>query len=441
MNLKCYDMSKFALINGKIATHKGVFDGTVFVEDGKILKVEKGHIDTGSYETIDVNGKYILPGLIDAHVHFRTPGGTEKEDWVHGSKAALAGGVTTVLDMPNTNPPTVSQKLLDEKRELVKKDSLVNYGFFAGAAMDNVEEVAKMTGIAGIKVYMGSSTGSLLVDDLSVLERFMVETKHLLVLHAENEDCINEHTSQHKGESDPGVHSKNRDPECAYEAVKDALHLAKKHDSRVHIAHLSTEKELETVRKFKNDKVSVEVTPHHLFLTDGDYDKYENLIKMNPPVRSQQDQVALWEGIKDGTVDMVATDHAPHLLSEKKKYYGNVPSGVPGVQTMLPLLLNSVNEGKLSLEKVVELTSSNPAKVFKIKDKGLLEPGYDADIVIVDMNLESKVDKGWSKCEWSPFEGWELKGWPVKTFVKGDLMYEWKDSFGENRGGEVEFDN
>jgi len=223
--------------------------------------------------------------------------------------------------------------------------------------------------------------------------------------------------------------------------VKDALYLAKKHNGRIHIAHASTAKELDAVRKFKNEKVSVEVTPHHLFLTEKDYAEYGNLIRVNPPVRAMVDQVALWEGIKDGTVDMVATDHAPHLEREKEQSYSKVPSGVPGVQTMLPLLLNAVNEGKLTLEKVVELTSFNPAQKFGIKNKGMLVSGYDADITVVDMDLQEKVCHKflWTKCNWSPFHGWVLKGYPVRTFVNGVLMYEWRDTFQEGIGQEVEY--
>lgn len=434
-------MKEFALVNGKIVTPERTFDATVFVKDGKIFDVEEGHVSTPDMEEIDVSGKHILPGAIDVHVHFRTPGGTEKEDWEHGSKSALAGGVTTVLDMPNTNPPTINQTLLEEKRAMVKEDAMVNYGFYAGAAKDNVDDVAAMKGIAGVKIYMGSSTGNLLVDDIATVERFMTETDHLLIIHAENEACIQEHTAEHEGEEDPAVHSKNRDPECAERAVKDVLELAKKHQRRVHLTHVSTGKELELIKHGKDGYVTMDVTPHHLFLNATNYEKYGNLIRMNPPMRDPADQEALWQGIADGTVDMVATDHAPHLLEEKQRTYSQAPSGVPGVQTMIPLLLNAVHEGRLSLEKVVELTAANPAKKFGLKDKGVIEPGADADIMIVDMDLNEKVCHHylWTKCNWSPFHGWFLTGWPVMTFVNGRLMYEWRDTFHEGRGKEVTY--
>jgi dihydroorotase len=434
-------MKPFALIRGKIVTPKDIFEGTVVVRNGKIDEVKKGNVQPGRMEVIDLKGKYILPGLIDVHVHFRTPGMTKKEDWTTGSKAALAGGVTTVLDMPNTNPPTVDVNTLKEKRALVRKKALVNYGFYLGATADNLETVKKIKGIAGVKVYMGSSTGSLLLDHKGDLELFMAKSKKLLAIHAEDETCIRAGMAKYAWRDDPAVHSLIRAPQCAYEAVKEVLHLAKKYGARVHICHVSTEKELQTIRKFKNKKISLEVTPHHLFLTDKDYDTYKNLVKVNPPLRGLVDQVAMWEGIRSGLVDMIATDHAPHLLEEKQLPYPKAPSGVPGVQTMLPLLLNAVNEGKLTLEKVVALTSWNPARLFGIKGKGIVKPGADADITVVDMDLAERICHQylWTKCNWSPFHGWRLTGWPVMTFVNGNLMYRWRNTFGKNLGKEVKF--
>ena len=438
------------VVNGNIVTPDEIFEGAVFVKDGKIVHVEDGSVDAVALESediqvIDAHDKFILPGAIDAHVHFRIPGGETKEDWTHGSKAALAGGVTSVLDMPNTNPPTISQKFLEEKRTLVGKDAMVNYGFYAGATNDNVEEVAKMTGIAGVKIYMGSSTGNLLVDDLKVLEDFMTKTDHLLVLHAENEACIREHMAEHEGEEDPAVHSQIRDPECAAQAVKDALALAKKHKRRVHFTHVSTGAELELIREAKKDAdyITMDVTPHHLFLSSKDYDQYGTLVRVNPPLRTEENQHLLWEGIADGTVDLVATDHAPHQLKEKEQIYSKAPSGLPGVQLMMPLLFHMVNEGQLTLEKVVELTSFHPAQKFGIEGKGAIEAGMDADFMIVDLQKLERVCHHylWSKANWSPFHGWHLKGWPVMTFVGGELRYEWRDKFHEGKGSELTFLN
>ena len=435
-------MKEFVLLNGNVVSSKGIHKADVLVMNGKIAAVGTGAAGRKNIPFIDLKGRHVLPGLIDVHVHFRTPGMTKKEDWVTGSKAALAGGVTTVLDMPNTRPPTVNAHSLQEKRKLVKAKALVNYGFYAGATPQNFQAIKKMKGVAGVKIYMGSSTGNLLVDDRKVLEKFFSDKKHIFAIHAESESCIHEHMKKAGLSNDPVIHSAIRPPECAYEAVKEVLHLAKKYGTRVHLCHVSTQKELDTVRKFKNENVSVEVTPHHLFLSSKDYAEYGNLMKVNPPIREIADQTALWEGIKDGTVDMIATDHAPHLLFEKEGSYPTVPSGVPGVQTMLPLLLNAVNERHLSLEKVVELTSANPAQRFGIKGKGAIEAGMDADIAVVDMGLREKVYRQylWSKCGWSPFEGWVLKGWPEMTFVNGNLMYEWRARFGTIKGREVQFD-
>jgi dihydroorotase len=436
---KIFMKKTFAIINAQIVSHKEIFMGSVQVKDGKITKVSKDLFNE-KVETIDLKGKYLLPGLIDPHVHFRTPGFPEKEDWVTGSKAALAGGVTTVLDMPNTKPPTTDASSLALKRAMVSKDALVNYGFFAGATNNNVDDVMAMKGIAGVKIFMGSSTGSLLVDDKGALEKFM-QAGIICALHAEDEQCIHEAQAKCVDREDAAVHSLARPPECAALAVKEALTLAKKYGTEVHICHASTKAELDVIRGFKNDHISVEVTPHHLFLNTSDYDEYGTVIKVNPPIRDASDQAALWDGINDGTVTMIGTDHAPHLMQEKQLPYSQAPSGLPGVQTSLPLLLTAVNEGKITLQKVVELTSYNPARRFGMKGKGVIEEGADADLVVVDMELEEKVCHHflWTKVDWSPFHGWWLKGWPVMTFVGGELAYEWRDTFYKVKGREVEF--
>lgn len=451
-------MKEFVIKNGKIVSSGEISEGFVVVKNGKIEQVGDG-LYQGKLETVDVKGKYILPGLIDAHVHFRTPGMTQKEDWTAGSKAALAGGVTTVLDMPNTNPPTTDRESLELKRELVRKEALVNYGFFLGATKTNLQEIKDIEGVAGVKVYMGSSTGNLLVDDLKTLEAFMensgaTDKGKILALHAESEQCIQKGFREHEGEDDPSVHSKIRAPECAEQAVAAALDLVKKYHARVHFCHVSTRVELDLIRKFKKQQpteisalVSVEVTPHHLFLSDSDYETYGNLVKVNPPLRSKDDVDALWDGILDRTVDMIATDHAPHLLEEKQLPYSQAPSGVPGVQTMLPLLLNAVHQGKFgksvekALQKVVELCAQNPARRFGIQGKGAIAEGFDADLTIVDLKLHERVCHKflWTKPDWSPFHGWWLTGWPVMTFVNGELMYEWRETFGRMPGREVEF--
>jgi dihydroorotase len=396
-------------------------------------------------EEKDLKGKYLLPGAIDVHVHFRTPGNTEKEDFTSGSKAALAGGVTTVLDMPNNKPPATSQAVLDKKRELAARSCLVNYGFYIGGTPDNLAEIKKIKGVAGVKIYMGSSTGNLLVDKKEMLEEFMEQYPGLMVFHAEDEAKIKENMSKialkDEAKDDAKIHSLIRSPEVAVLALKTLLHLAKKYGSRVHVAHCSTADELALIKKFKGENLSAEVTPHHLFFTTKDYKDYGNLLKVNPPIRGLTDVVAMWEGIKKGGIDMIATDHAPHLLEEKEKSYMDAPSGVPGVQTMMPLMLNAVNDRKLDISKLVDLTAHNPARLFKIRNRGMIQPGYYADLTVVDMDLNKNVDGKylWSKCGWSPYETWKLKGWPVMTLVNGQIMYEWRDKFGERQGMEVEF--
>lgn len=443
-------MSSLLLTGGFIVTPEKIFEGEVVVKDGKVAQVRQGFSSAkdGDPGVVHLKGKHLLPGLIDVHVHFRTPGMTRKEDWTTGSKAALAGGVTTVLDMPNTDPPTTDRPSLDLKRQIVRKDALVNYGFFAGATKSNLDELKAIEGVAGIKVYMGSSTGGLLVDDLQTLEALMKDSGKILALHAENEECIKKGMEEHLGEADPSVHSRIRAPECAAQAVEAALGLVVKHCANVHFCHVTTRQEMELIRKFKKEQppeiaklVSAEVTPHHLFLSERDYAEYGNLVKVNPPLRSEDDVSALWEGIADGTVDIIATDHAPHLLEEKMLPYSEAPSGVPGVQTMLPLLLHAVNEGKLTLQKVVELCSFHPARRFGFKGKGAIVEGADADFTVVDMGLREKVCHKylWTKPDWSPFHNWVLSGWPVMTYVNGELMYEWRERFGRNLGREVEF--
>ena len=435
-------MKELVLVNGKVVSHKGVREAQVLVRKGKIAAVVKKVRVAKGAQVIDVKGMHILPGVIDAHVHFRTPGMTSKEDWITGSKAALAGGVTTVLDMPNTNPPTVDAATLKNKRAIVRQKALVNYGFYVGATVSNVDKVFKLKNIAGVKLFMGSSTGNLLIKDKQKLEEFFSKAKgSLLVVHAESEECILRNMAKVGSSNQPNVHNLIRSPECAHEALKEVLHLAKKYGTRVHICHVSTDLEVNDIRKFKSKKVTAEVTPHHLFFTDKDYPMYGNLIKVNPPIRGLIDQVALWEGIKKGWIDIVATDHAPHLLSEKERPYTNAPAGIPGVQTMLPLLLNAVNEKKLTLEEVVRLTAYGPARIFGIKNKGQLKVGADADMVVVNMRMPEKVVKKYlfSKCGWSPYENWQLKGWPVMTFVNGELMYQWRDKFGKSLGKAVRF--
>lgn len=407
---------KNCILNNKITD--------LLIRQGKIAAIGR-HAE--GKKVVDCSGLTLLPGLIDGHVHFREPGFEYKEDWRTGSRAAAKGGVTTVFDMPNTNPPTIDQISLDQKRELAQK-SIVNYGFHFGATKENINLIRRIKGIAGIKVYFGSSTGSLLLDNPNDVKNLFKNSDKPFLVHAEDEQFIQEQTIKYKEESNPRIHTKVRAPKAAAKAVETLLRIAEQTGAQVHFCHISTEKEVSLIAEAKqrNLKVTCEVTPHHLFLTEEEYDKQGNWVKVNPPLRSERDRQALWQGITDEVIDTIGTDHAPHTKEEKEKSYWEVPSGVPGVETMLPLLLNEVNKGNLTLDKLVELTSENPARIFNLKNKGKMKKGYDADLVLVDLNLEKEIrnEELETKCGWSPFVGWKLTGWPIKTIIRGNIIYD-----------------
>jgi len=416
--------------------------GDVLFDDGIITKIG-GNIDSPGAEEIDCTGKYVLPGVIDAHVHFRSPGHEEKEDWESGSRAALMGGVTTVFDMPNTNPQTTTLDALEEKRALAKAKSLVNFGLFFGGTGRNLEEVKRAQGIVGVKVYMGATTGQT-VDETSdfmdgLLRDLFESTEKVVAIHAEDESLIRKHSETYHDENAPEIHSLIRNDSVALSATKRAVHLAKKYGGNLHVCHVSTKKELELLSKYPD--VTCEVTPHHLFFTVSDYSRLGNFVKTNPPIRSKNDVDALWEGIRNGLVSFVATDHAPHLRSEKELGYWDAPAGVPGVEFALPLMLDSVNKGRLRMEDVVRLMCEGPANVYGIRGKGFLKEGYDADITVADMDISREVrnEDVVSKCGWTPYSGMTLRGWPVMTFVGGVLMMDGREIVSGNKGKEVVF--
>ncbi len=414
--------------------------GDILLEDGIIAKIG-GNIDSPGAEEIDCTGKHVLPGVIDAHVHFRSPGHEEKEDWESGSRAALMGGVTTVFDMPNTNPQTVTIEALEQKRALARAKSHVNFGMFFGGTGHNLEEIKKVKGIVGVKVYMGATTGQTVDETSEFMEKLLRDlfesTEKIIAIHAEDEELIKKHSETYKSDIAPEIHSLIRNDSVALAASKRAVHLAKKYGGNLHICHMSTKKELELLSKYP--EVTCEVTPHHLFFTVGDYARLENFIKVNPPVRSKNDVDALWEGVRNGLVSFVATDHAPHLVAEKQRGYWDAPAGVPGVEFALPLMLDAVNNGRLSLGDVARLMCEGPATVYGIRGKGFLKEGYDADITVVDMDISREVlDKDVvSKCGWTPYAGMTLRGWPVMTFVGGVLMMEGREIVSGNKGKEV----
>ena len=375
-------------------------------------------------QIVDASNLLVLPGFIDSHVHFRDPGGTHKEDFVSGTRAALAGGVTTVLDMPNTQPTTSDRASLVAKLALVASKAVVDYGFYVGATDTNSEEAAALAGeVAALKLYMGSSTGSLLVTEFSpIYQHFSTfPLDKPLVVHAEDEQSLKYFAPLSQRD-----HNQARPPISAQIALSRALAIAEKTGRALHIAHTTTQRELELIleAKQKGVRVTCEVTPLHLFLTEDDQHHLGNYGKVNPPLRSKSDQDALWRYFS--VVDTIGTDHAPHTREEKNLPYEQAPSGMPGVQTMLPLLLTAAHEGRVTLEEVVRRCVSNPARIFGLKTKGALEAGKDADIVLIkpDEVYEITDEQMLSKCGWTPFAGTKVTGKVEQVFVRGALAYD-----------------
>jgi dihydroorotase len=394
--------------------------------EGKIIDFT---IDSDEERIIDCEGRLtMLPALIDPHVHFRTPGAEHKEDWRSAAQAALAGGITTVFDMPNNTPSCITKERLQEKKELIDKQLAeinipLQYHLYLGADQNSLDEIVKSAkDIIGIKIYMGSTTGNLIMTDDKALERvyqIAAQLNLIVSVHAEDEPTIQKNHEKFRDNRDPAVHSMIRDRTAAVIAVKKALDLAEKYNTRLAILHLSTRDELELVRQAKRRHVLVfcEVTPHHLFLTENEYKQWGTKVQVNPPLRTRDDQEALWEGIGDNTVDMIGSDHAPHTLQEKAKGYGEAPSGIPGIETTLPLLLNAYNEKRITLEKIIALTCMNINKIFELKP--------NRDVVLVDLEKIKEVrnEDLKTKCGWSPFAGRKLKGWPVYTILKGKIFH------------------
>ncbi|MBR9691141.1 dihydroorotase family protein [Candidatus Woesearchaeota archaeon] len=411
----------------------------ILIKDGKIKEVGKSVEYDG--KTIDVKEKFVLPGLIDPHVHFRYPGGLHKEEWETASAAAVKGGYTTVIDMPNTTPSTVDKKSLEEKKEYVCKHSLVNFGFHLGLTNENVTILNQLDNVPSYKLYMGSTTGSLLVDKDKDLKNVFKNSSKLITIHAENEDIIKQNEEKNKNQTNPFVHAKIRSSLAAKTAVEKAIKFAKKYKNKVYICHTSTTEELELISKARKEGVKVycEATPHHLFMEYHELERQGNFAKMNPPLRRKMDVEALWMGINKGVVDTIGTDHAPHTIEEKEQGYWKAPSGVPGIENALALMLDAVNKGKISLKKVEELMSTNPARIFDIKNKGKIKKGCDADLVIIDMDKKDEIqnEKQLTKCKWSPYDGKVLKGWSTVTIVGGNIVYDNGNVMDEFKGKEV----
>jgi dihydroorotase len=400
--------------------------GDVLVRDERIVEIAAEITTTEVTREIDATGLLLLPGVIDPQVHFREPGLEHKEDLTTASRACAKGGVTSFLEMPNTKPLTITQAALDDKLQRASQKSIVNYGFFIGATPANLPDLRSATPACGIKAFMGSQHGDLLVDTREVLEPIFAEGNRLIAVHAEDQARINQRKQEFAASTDPAVHSQIQDDIAALNATKLALELSQKYQRRLHILHLSTAIEVEYLRQHKPAWVTAEVTPQHLMLNTDAYARIGTLAQMNPPLRTHHDNEVLWEGLLDGTIDFIATDHAPHTLEEKAKGYPNTPSGMPGVETALPMMLTQAVAGKCTIEQVSNWMSTAVAKAYGIPNKGAIAIGYDADLVLVDVKRYHVLGRAdvESKCGWSPFEGWNLTGYPVYTIVNGNVVFE-----------------
>tara|TARA_B110000438_G_scaffold50103_1_gene50585 strand:- start:6475 stop:7806 length:1332 start_codon:yes stop_codon:yes gene_type:complete len=435
---------KLIIKNATIVNEGSSFKSDVLIEKGIIKKIAS-QITVLADKIIDANGLYLIPGIIDDQVHFREPGLTHKADIYTESKAAVAGGITSFMEMPNTKPQTLTQELLEEKFKIGDQKSLANFTFFMGASNTNLEEVLKTDpkNVGAIKIFMGSSTGNMLVNKRNILEKIFEKSKCLIAVHCEDENIIQKNTKKFKdqfGDNIPiELHPKIRSEQACYSSSSFAVGLAKKYNTRLHVFHLSTEKEIQLFNNeipLSKKRITSEVCIHHLFFNSKDYKKKGTLIKWNPAIKEKSDQEALFQALLDNKIDVIATDHAPHTLKEKNNNYSNAPSGGPLVQHALGVMLKFVKNKKISIEQVVEKMCHNPAICFKIHNRGFIRENYYADLVLVDLQKKYKVNKDniLSKCNWSPFEGETLNGVVTHTIINGNLVYE-NGLFNESRKG------
>ncbi|MFK8060353.1 MAG: dihydroorotase [Polaribacter sp.] len=425
---------KYLIKNATIVNENSTFKGDVLIENELIKQISTEINVVENIEIIDAQGKYLIPGFIDDQVHFREPGLTHKANIATESKAAIAGGITTFIEMPNTVPQATTQELLEDKFTIAAKDSYANYSFMFGGTNDNLEELLKTDPkkVAGIKLFLGSSTGNMLVDNEEILEKIFSSTKMIISVHCEDEATIRKNTAEFKEKFGNDIpikyHPIIRSEEACYLSSSKAIELAKKTGARLHVFHLSTEKE---THLFRNDipleekQITAEVCVHHLWFSDKDYDKKGTHIKWNPAVKTEKDRLGLWKALLDDRIDVLATDHAPHTLDEKSNTYLKAPSGGPLVQHAVIALLEKVKEGVIPIEKLVEKMSHNPAKLFQIEKRGFVKEGFYADLVLIDANKPQTVSKDniLYKCGWSPFEGTTFSSTITHTFVNGNLMY------------------
>ena len=426
---------------GTVVNQDGEGLADIGTKDGRIAEIGTIGHNTAA-RTVDATGLHILPGVIDSQVHFREPGLEYKEDLASGSRSAVLGGVTAVFEMPNTKPATTSAETLAAKIAAATGRMHCDFAFFVGATRENAGELAeleRLPGAAGVKVFLGSSTGDLLVDDEATLARILATIKRRASFHSEDEARLRQRIGLQR-EGDASSHYDWRDAQVALASTERLLRLAAQAGKRVHVLHVSTAEEMALLALHK-DFASVEVTPQHLTLAAPEaYERLGTKVQMNPPIRDRYHQAGLWWGIERGVVDVLGSDHAPHTLEEKAKGYPATPAGMPGVQTLVPVMLDHVNAGRFTLARFVDLTSAGQQRLFGIAGKGRIAIGYDADLTIVDLKQERVIDDAWigSKCGWTPFAGRKVRGWPKGTVVRGRLAM-WEGEIGEAGGAPVRF--
>ena len=434
---------KFSLIikNGSCYINGQLIKTDIGLSGNKIKKI--GKIELNSSKVYDATNKIVLPGIIDTQTHFREPGSTDVEDLESGSRAAVLGGVTSLFEMPNTNPPTSNLMEFDKKLQLAKNRMHSNYAFYFGATPDNTEQLSKLKdvkGCCGVKLFAGSSTGKLLVDKEADIEKVISNSDRIVSVHSEDEEILKLRKKFIK-KGDVHSHPEWRNVECAMSSTRRVVKIAERYNKKIHVLHVTTKEEVDFLAMHKKN-VTFEITPQHLTLYAPDcYDKLGTYAQMNPPLRTKEHHDRLWVAIKNNIVDVLGSDHAPHSKENENKEYPNTPSGMPGVQTIFPVMLNHVNSNKLTLEQLIKLMCENPCRIFGIKNKGYIKEGYDADLTIADMNKEVTIKNEMivSKCGWTPFNNHKIKGFPVGTIVNGNLVMSDGKVILESKGTPLEF--
>ncbi len=429
------------LKGGTVVNHDGSGLRDIAISGGRIIGI--GHFGKHQAgEVVDCTGLHILPGVIDSQVHLREPGAEHKEDLETGGRAAVMGGVTGVFEMPNTNPLTITEGALADKVKRATNRMYCDFAFYIGGTRDNAHllgELERLPGCAGTKVFMGSSTGSLLVEDDDGVASILRNIRRRAAFHSEDEYRLNT-LKDKRIAGDPSSHPVWRDAEAARLCTERLLRIARAAGKRIHVLHISAEDEFPLLAA-NRDIATVEVTPHHLTFTADDYTRLGTLIQMNPPVRSPEHKAAIWAALQSGLVDVLGSDHAPHTLEEKSKPYPNSPSGMPGVQTLVPVMLDCVSKGLLSIERFVDLTSHGPNRIFGIAGKGRIAEGYDADFTVVDLKAKRTISNQWieSRCKWTPYDGMSVTGWPVGTFIRGRPVMWNGEIIGQAQGQPIRF--